>query len=709
MSDKVIFLDRISIVSIVRLLLLGRPVRECEQLCYFDTVTVAAQCLLGILNRLALLKAQARPAEYFFGKLRTPDGGATWLKFEGTDMPTICRQIEEEELARSTFLRYLGSKGWDVGRLLLYFEKEIYKEIVKVKTGIQINVVEWLSRPPTANRRNCVFLLIERNRWFRYLQDYAKEQDVRLVSYPGAWRLSFELGYLTRLKAIGTWLKSWLKSRLRFRPSPGRADGSKSQGVPPTVAASSRATLAIHHTGYKVSFDPGDRSDLFWLPDSGIPSSDVLLYFTRPDTPLTDSMAALLKEKGIRFIAMNAAATRTASAPIWRPSSKLIKTALRLTLTIGQALLNSLLRGEWKAICYARRLGPFVFKYAYWHDFFAHHHIKANIDRVELSPSVIGQQLALQDLGGVNIAHQWSALSYVTVDITSASNLLFVFSQAYPELWQICELPVDQCVSVGYIYDSAFSAVQARARRQRQALEEKGAQFTICFFDENSSNDRNLRISHEDTTRDYEFLLNQLLADSTLGLVCKPKKPSTLFQRISRIAPLIEEAKETDRWLLLQPEDSSVSSIFPAEGGLIADVSIGMASGTTAAMEAYLAGVPAVLIDTYLFKHPFYAWGRNKVIFDNWDELFATLSQYRKDTASVPGFGDWSPVIEQLDPFRDGKAALRMGRYLHWVLQSLQADCTPDDALQTAAAQYAERWGADKIIPRRSTSAEGVV
>lgn len=89
----------------------------------------------------------------------------------------------------------------------------------------------------------------------------------------------------------------------------------------------------------------------------------------------------------------------------------------------------------------------------------------------------------------------------------------------------------------------------------------------------------------------------------------------------------------------------------------------------TPALEASLAGARCVLIDTMgMPDHRFFQWGRDTVAFRNWDELFATLARYRRDPASVPGLGDWSPVIAQFDPFRDGQAGRRMGEYLCWLL-----------------------------------------
>ena len=64
----------------------------------------------------------------------------------------------------------------------------------------------------------------------------------------------------------------------------------------------------------------------------------------------------------------------------------------------------------------------------------------------------------------------------------------------------------------------------------------------------------------------------------------------------------------------------------------------------------------------------------------------------------VDGFGDWSSVIDDLDPFRDGKAAYRMGTYLHWLMQGYEKGQDKDQIMYDAAERYKKEWGEDKVI-----------
>ncbi len=64
---------------------------------------------------------------------------------------------------------------------------------------------------------------------------------------------------------------------------------------------------------------------------------------------------------------------------------------------------------------------------------------------------------------------------------------------------------------------------------------------------------------------------------------------------------------------------------------------------------------------------------------------------------SVPGFGDLSAWARDKDPFKDGKASLRMGHYLDWLLEKFDQGLTREEAVGHANRMYAQIWGADNV------------
>ena len=54
-------------------------------------------------------------------------------------------------------------------------------------------------------------------------------------------------------------------------------------------------------------------------------------------------------------------------------------------------------------------------------------------------------------------------------------------------------------------------------------------------------------------------------------------------------------------------------------------------------------------------------------------------------------------MLEELDPFRDGRAAERMGEYIRWLIEGYQYGLGRDMIMANAAERYCNQWGADKI------------
>ena len=59
--------------------------------------------------------------------------------------------------------------------------------------------------------------------------------------------------------------------------------------------------------------------------------------------------------------------------------------------------------------------------------------------------------------------------------------------------------------------------------------------------------------------------------------------------------------------------------------------------------------------------------------------------------------GDWSSMLDQLDPFRDGRAAERMGTYLQWLIEGFREGADRESVMADAAERYCSEWGSDKI------------
>ena len=87
-----------------------------------------------------------------------------------------------------------------------------------------------------------------------------------------------------------------------------------------------------------------------------------------------------------------------------------------------------------------------------------------------------------------------------------------------------------------------------------------------------------------------------------------------------------------------------------------------------------------------------------KVIFKDWPSTIDAILEHFNNPEGIPGFGDWSSIINDLDPFRDGMAAYRMGTYLQCLIEDFENNLDREVIMANAAERYKKQWGADKVI-----------
>jgi len=199
----------------------------------------------------------------------------------------------------------------------------------------------------------------------------------------------------------------------------------------------------------------------------------------------------------------------------------------------------------------------------------------------------------------------------------------------------------------------------------------------------------------------HAFLFERIINNPQLGLILKPKVPYALRKMLNPIADSLAKAEETGRCIVLGEETFHHTSYPPAIASLGADIAIhGFFSAATAGVESALTGTPTLYLDAEGYPtSALTKLGYGRVIFKNWDDLWFALMDHWKAPGGVPGFADWSSVIDEVDPFRDGRAAERMGTYLQWLMEGLRAGLPRDTVLADAAERYIKIWGKDKVFP----------
>ena len=394
---------------------------------------------------------------------------------------------------------------------------------------------------------------------------------------------------------------------------------------------------------------------------------------------------------GIKPVVLDPKATKLADVPIFYHWSQ--RFPVRYP-TIKSKTFSHRLERRWLR----HRIANYYADYNYWVDLFQTYNIKLYFTWYTLFENHCVIVDALESLGGVTAVYQRSFQEFPATGTTVAADVAFSFSKNNVEIEKKSHSMIPYHVVTGYMWDQRFPFMKEYARGIRVQLQQKGVKRILTFLDENSHDDPRWWTGHELMRENYIFLLEKLLATPWLGLVLKPKVPSTLERRLGPAAELLRKAKQTGRCIIVEGGVLH-GSYPPAVAALASDLTIhGHLCAATAGVEAALTGVPTLLLDREGWPmSTLYRLGKGRVVFTDWPTLWKACLEHWDHPAGTPGFGDWSPLLDEFDPFRDGRAAERVGVYLHWILEGFKAGLPRETILADAAERYSQRWGKDKV------------
>jgi len=431
------------------------------------------------------------------------------------------------------------------------------------------------------------------------------------------------------------------------------------------------------------------HSNLFFWQQSSLPAESVTLLYPIPDAPLDKQQLAELNEVGIQAVVLHPGATTIPSMPVLN--------GLSHSPIAGPEPLSLLDNGP-DSRWLKQQVAEFHKTRTYWQDVFTKTNVKVYTTYDAMSAAHCAVADALHALGGVTAIYRRSFEDEASPINTIGADIMFDFSKAGVSLQRKCNSVINYHVITGYLGDHRFALLRERAGAVKSSLKKRGAKHIMTFFDENSFEDSREGPDHRFAQENYRFLFEKLQSDPTFGLVLKPKTPQTLRRRLGPVADLLDRCISSGRCYIYEETGSFQGSYPPAVGALEADVAVGLLSGGTAATEAILAGVPTLLLDREgLPTSPFYELGVGRVVFNDWETLWAAWQQHCSTPGGTFRNCDWTPIIDDLDPFRDGRAAERMGTYIHWLLNGFQAGLDRKTVMANAAERYSAAWGNDKV------------
>ncbi|MBI5402008.1 MAG: hypothetical protein HY959_01290 [Ignavibacteriae bacterium] len=675
---KVRFFSYLTAFHVISIYLSPRSYNEI----YYFNISKIGDFLLGLFRR----RQQIKLFEFSFSEIKDNSGENYFPRIYGKDLISVCDVIEEEIFKKNPFINTFG-KMFNLEKVRLYFRKIAGREVNDIV--VFINIIVWYRQQFLEGKPDEVEFSIEKTPFFDILKEFAlKEHDVVLSSHFSLrkfFKYFYRFGgnlYLSTLVCIKTIIDT-------VRVSNGAVTQGRDNRIP---------LISSLYSLKGFTFDLIHRCDFPWLLMSNTPHEQVLIYFERKDAPATDDMVDILEQQRINFMAMSNGAAASKRMPVYKPSIRAAKLLFDYTVKILFLAYKEILNRRLESLVYLSEALHFIREYSKAYDFYYSNGIKINIDFIDHDPYRIARHLALEANGGVSISHQASNWPIPNVILGSCADIMFLFGPYYYQTFIRSGTCNHSIIFCGYITDYSFIAVKERSEKLREKLVDNGAKFVICYFDENSSDGRMSVIPNSRSVLIYKHFLNWVLLDKTIGLICSPKRPKTLQVRLSEITGLIKKAKDTGRCIFMEGEYAAKN--YPTEAAQASDIVISLLLGGTTSLENFLSGARVVYLDLEgLYSYPEYKWGRDTIVFDDIDNLMSAINKYRSDSKSFDELGNINMVatIKQKDPFHDGKAAERMGRYINWLLEMFNQGKTREKAIEYANEKYAKIWGSENI------------
>ena len=358
-------------------------------------------------------------------------------------------------------------------------------------------------------------------------------------------------------------------------------------------------------------------------------------------------------------------------------------------------------RKSWESKIIEQQNNRFITEKIYWTDLFKRCNTKIYATVHKWANHQIAASESINDLGGISVL--WQSSFYETMGLTGSVNAIiyFPFSTKISHVEKLNNSEIKYIVAIGYVFDFNFNIAKRNARKIRLYLQKNNAKKILSIFDGGSSEDERWGVGNTYFRQDYQFILEKVLENKWLGLIIKSKKPGSLRRRLGDVSVLLDNVINTGRCFFSEETDNADKneSIRPAEVAYASDIAIHfcMYAGS-AGLEAALTNTPTLLLDKYNLKYSqFYKLENEKVVFNKLPVMWNAICEHLTKKP-IPRFGDWSPIINEIDSFRDGKAAQRLGTYLHWMNQGFEQGLERDVILSDTAERYGKQWGYDKII-----------
>ena len=450
----------------------------------------------------------------------------------------------------------------------------------------------------------------------------------------------------------------------------------------------SKSSKSIIAVNYIEGHNLEKRNDIFWLNNSNIDPSSVLLYFENKKRMLRysgyDELTSELKKLSIRYV------------KLWEWSNikeiDFLNDFLNKVQLIkpNDAIENWLLKDA----------KIFILKMQYWYSFFHDHNVKIHINSDERGSSNIIRQIALTKLNGCSVGKLRSYPRSINGDWFAyyPNNTYFVWGEDTRDRMKKSGNYFDHLIISGYPYPDKANLKQKKLESIKNNFIKKGAKFIIMLLDgaHMTNNDyRDQGVKTSAIINFYKNFFDWFNVDKEIGIIIKSKSYNEL-KKLPELMKILNPAEKTGRCYIAESFNEE-----PKHYTSIIDFSVGVACDMpTAVMQSILNGSKGIIFDYPNLKSiekDMYSWGDKKVIFNDIEEIIKELKKYKKEPSLNKDLGNWSSKVDKIDSFRDGRGSQRIGKYINLLQNGFNNGLKSNDCLKYATDEYAKEWGRNKI------------
>ena len=434
--------------------------------------------------------------------------------------------------------------------------------------------------------------------------------------------------------------------------------------------------------------DKIQKDDLYWWRNSSISGDRLIYMFERENIQPTRDGVAQVKNLGIDSVALNP------KFPGDYPNLLIQNNLNHYILgSIKQFFLMAKL--AWKNL-FADEFPRAVLALVSWQYYYSGKlsniyktlNLKGVFHFEEGGMDLISLASAMND--SIRIGTHWGSHTGIT-SISARNHQVYFCWGLHDAKFAVDAGSMARSLLIAGCFSSDHSNIYAHQKASKIAahMRKRGVRYIVTLFD-----------SSPPSPEFHRFFLQWLLDDPRLGILIKSKGKTWEKMHNHGLNGLVDLAFQTNRIHAMDQRSS------PADAASISDFAISLTS-ITPLNEAALNGSRVIFLDyeridqgpqkPYCILH---SLGSNRCVFYEPELLREAILNYFENPETNPFLGDATPILDQLDPFRDGKASQRIGEFVASYLQELDNGLSSDDAVRLATDRYAKKWGQDKVIRR---------